>query len=87
MYPPPEDIIYPTAGDFDGDGDVDGRDFLAWQRGQSPDPLSAGDLADWQANYGVNPEITASTAVPEPTTFVLCFLAIVGFARQRDAAG
>ena len=40
------------AGDFDGDGDIDGRDFLAWQRGQSPTPLSSGDLSDWHENYG-----------------------------------
>ena len=36
----------------DGDGDVDGRDFLIWQRGGSPAPISTGDLADWQSNYG-----------------------------------
>jgi hypothetical protein len=36
------------------DGDSDGRDFLAWQRnvGPSSSSASAGDLADWQANYG-----------------------------------
>lgn len=39
------------TGDFDNDGDVDGRDFLVWQRGGSPNPLSSGDLADWQAGY------------------------------------
>jgi hypothetical protein len=33
-------------GDFDDDGDVDGRDFLLWQRNPS-----VGDIADWQANY------------------------------------
>jgi hypothetical protein len=36
-----------------GDGDVDGRDFLVWQRGHAVPSASAGDLADWQANYGV----------------------------------
>lgn len=35
-------------GDFDLDGDVDGGDFLSWQR----DNLSSTDLADWQTNYG-----------------------------------
>jgi hypothetical protein len=35
------------AGDFDADQDVDGRDFLAWQRN-----TAVGNLADWQANYG-----------------------------------
>jgi hypothetical protein len=41
-----------NAGDFDGDGDVDGRDMLAWQRGQTPSPLSSSDLADWRVTYG-----------------------------------
>jgi MYXO-CTERM domain-containing protein len=35
------------AGDFDADSDVDGRDFMAWQRNPA-----VGNLADWQANYG-----------------------------------
>lgn len=26
-------IVGPASGDFDLDGDVDGRDFLTWQRG------------------------------------------------------
>ena len=33
-------------------GDVDGRDFLKWQRGNSANPVSSGDLAMWQSNYG-----------------------------------
>jgi hypothetical protein len=36
-----------TPGDFDQDGDVDGRDFLLWQRNPS-----VGNLSDWQNNYG-----------------------------------
>jgi hypothetical protein len=43
-----------AAGDFNDDGDVDGRDFLVWQRGASPAP-SGGGLADWQTNYGTGP--------------------------------
>ena len=58
-------------GDFDGDGDVDGADFLAWQR----DP-SIGNLGDWQANYGTPvPLSESSVAVPEPATLVLLLLA------------
>ena len=63
-------------GDFDFDGDVDGRDFLLWQRGGSPSPLSGSDLADWQGNYGVGPLTAASVAVPEPSAFVLALLGI-----------
>jgi hypothetical protein len=67
------------AGDFDEDGDVDGRDFLIWQRGGSTPggPLSASDLADWQANYGTQPPLTAVTAVPEPASLAMLALALV----------
>lgn len=59
-------------GDFDLDGDVDGRDFLVWQRN-----TSVGDLADWQANYGVEmlAEVEDSPSrlpsVPEPSTLLV----------------
>jgi hypothetical protein len=60
-----------APGDFDGDDDVDGRDFLLWQRGLSTNgPLSPGDLADWQANYGTG-GLAAVTAVPEPASLML----------------
>ncbi len=65
-------------GDGDGDGDVDGTDFLRWQRGDSPNNGSAGDLATWQANY--NPPLSASTAIPEPTTIFLVGMGLAGFA-------
>ncbi len=56
-----------VPGDFDGDGDVDGRDFLVWQ----PNPM-VGNLADWQANYGTGNLLTAaSIAVPEPASLSL----------------
>lgn len=59
-------------GDFDIDIDVDGYDFLKWQRGESPNPLSASDLAAWEASYGTVPPLTAnSLAVPEPSIAVL----------------
>jgi hypothetical protein len=68
------------SGDFDNDGDVDGRDFLVWQRGESPDPLSAGDLSDWQTNYGFG-TLSAAAAVPEPSCSALLLLALVGWPR------
>jgi len=69
---PPQLILTATqqAGDFDGDGDVDGFDFLTWQRGS----LSPSDLADWEANFGLSggPLAGASAAaVPEPSTWML----------------
>jgi hypothetical protein len=62
-------LVGPTAstdpGDFDSDGDVDGRDLLVWQRNPS-----VGNLSDWQTNYGTG-ELTSTVAVPEPTTMLL----------------
>lgn len=60
-----------TPGDFDGDGDVDGTDFVVWQRGGSPNPGSAGDLADWQGNYGAAAVGASFASVPEPTSLLL----------------
>ncbi|MBA3482512.1 MAG: hypothetical protein H0T51_11915 [Pirellulales bacterium] len=70
------------SGDFDVDGDVDGRDFLIWQRGGSPNPLSTGDLALWRADFGA-PAVAAGGAVPEPTTLVLICLSAVTIRRSR----
>lgn len=66
------------AGDFDGDGDVDGRDFLVWQRNPSVD-----DLSDWQTNYGVGSFNTANVAVPEPGTLLLSTLAALAWLARR----
>jgi hypothetical protein len=67
-----------SPGDFDNDGDVDGHDFLAWQRGGSPNPQSASDLADWQTNYGSGSLVAGSVAVPEPPTGGLGLVAMWG---------
>ena len=64
-------VVTALPGDFDFDGDVDGRDFLTWQR----DP-NVGDLADWQANYGVG-GLGAVTSVPEPASVVMAVLVVL----------
>ena len=61
------------AGDFDSDGDVDGRDFLTWQRNPA-----VGNLGDWQNNYGA-PGLAVVSAVPEPASLGLCGLAMVSW--------
>jgi rhamnogalacturonan endolyase len=60
-------------GDFNNDGQVNGRDFLFWQRGQSPSPFSSQDLAHWQQNYGKNEAdfLTAAVTVPEPAAWLM----------------
>jgi hypothetical protein len=70
-------VDFPPTGDFDNDGDVDGRDFLIWQRGESPHPHSVDELAAWEANYGAG-ELSASTAIPEPGAIGLLMLGLAG---------
>ena len=55
-------------GDFDQDDDVDGQDYLGWQRGNSPAGGSSNDLAAWSSNYGTDrqPPSQTITILPEP---------------------
>ncbi len=71
-----------TPGDFDGDLDVDGRDFLIWQRGGSPTSLSATDLADWQSHYGMG-GLAAVSSIPEPGTLAMGGLVGIGLMLRR----
>ncbi len=64
-------------GDYDHDGDVDGADFLVWQRGGSPTPLSSADLVIWQNNYGAGSPLAAAQAtLPEPNGLILLLSAL-----------
>jgi hypothetical protein len=75
-------------GDFDEDGDVDGRDFLLWQRNPN-----IGLLSDWQANYGFNggglqtvidvKDFLSATSVPEPGSLLLLALTTVSCGLRR----
>ena len=70
-----------VPGDFNGDGIVNGADFLHWQR---EDGTVAG-LNAWQTNYD-GPAPLAHVAVPEPASAALCLAAFslaVSFGRNR----
>jgi hypothetical protein len=69
-------------GDFDGDNDVDGADFLRWQRGQTSSPLSPAQLAAWKANFGI-PATPVAGGVPEPTGVALAAAAVCGLITRR----
>jgi hypothetical protein len=89
--------------DFDGDGDIDGADFLTWQRNvgaagnqsqgnaNGDGTIDAADLAIWKTQFGNPPPAAASAgAVPEPGTWLLAALAAVaclGLAAPRRRHG
>jgi len=64
-------------GDFNGDGNVDGADFLVWQQGFGSE-FDAADLGNWEANFGAGAALAAATTtvavVPEPTSALLMLL-------------
>jgi hypothetical protein len=69
----------PLVGDFNNDRRVDGADFLLWQRGGSPVPRSASDLALWRSHFGESVAVTAALArVPEPAAATLLMVAATG---------
>jgi hypothetical protein len=77
------------TADFDGDGDVDGRDFSTWQRGyglvsaatrgdgdaNGDGAVNEADLIIWRDQYGrPATELAGVTVVPEPSTGGLILL-------------
>jgi concanavalin A-like lectin/glucanase superfamily protein len=87
--------------DFDEDADVDGSDFLIWQRGfangstfEQGDANSDGmvdgtDLAIWQTAFGTLGAGPAAqiSAVPEPQTLVLLLISALAAAGGRRLPG
>jgi len=89
LRPPTFDLFAEAAGDnadFDDDGDIDGKDFLTWQRNfgvsdGSAQPgdgdangdgnITQADLAIWEAQFGTTPgNLAAAVTVPEPATWL-----------------
>jgi hypothetical protein len=76
--------------DFDGDNDVDGQDFLIWQRGlgvgttlaagdaDGNGMVDAADLAVWKSQFGGGASVAAVGAVPEPSGLALIGMVALG---------
>ena len=80
-------VVRPGAGDFDADGDTDGRDFLIWQR--NPE---IGELVDWQTEYGTE-QAVLHFSIPEPKNvatlaiFAVCVAGRWGCGQSTRLAG
>ncbi|RIK74989.1 MAG: hypothetical protein DCC67_15890 [Planctomycetota bacterium] len=83
-----EYVSTPANADFDSDGDVDGADFLRWQRNKGTGTtlaqgnadgdgdVDADDLAIWKLKFGLPPATPTTAAVPEPHGVALASLAL-----------
>ncbi|QEG32907.1 DUF4623 domain-containing protein [Bythopirellula goksoeyrii] len=92
------DPVSSDDADFDGDGNVDGQDFLTWQRNfgliggatlmdgdaNGDQNVDGLDLSVWQNQYGTVPPLSAAVvAVPEPATAWLALSGLVCFWTSR----
>ncbi len=93
----PQTALFQDTADFDEDLDIDGADFLAWQRGfGSGTTLAEGDanisgtvdgvdLGIWEAQFGdITPPLSAVSTVPEPNAAVLFLLGLFALASSRS---
>lgn len=93
-----QDLFFTEFGDADLDGDVDGRDFLAWQRGFGADSgwargdfngdniVNHLDLQVLQSNYGFVRSGVSITAIPEPATISVLLLTLLTVPCRRQQA-
>lgn len=78
------------AGDYDGNGVVDMRDYVVWRNGGSPNPNSPADYDTWRANFGnhngsgAGGSLGGGAAVPEPASLgLLLFGLVAAFGGRR----
>jgi hypothetical protein len=84
------------AGDYDEDNDVDGNDFLVWQRtlgntvtqgsgadGNNSGTIDAGDLTVWRSGFGMTAATASAGAVPEPAATSIVGMAALALLWRR----
>jgi hypothetical protein len=91
--------VVANDADFDNDNDVDGNDFLIWQRGQGTTTgatngngdadgngsVDGADLGIWKTQFGMTGSSESVSAVPEPASFVLSLLVLLAETARRRA--
>jgi len=95
-----DDSLNTLNADFDSDGDVDGSDFLTWQRGlgipagatlaqgdaNADGAVNGADLAVWKGTFATSTAAAtaAASAVPEPAAWALALAALALLPVRRD---
>lgn len=81
------DEVTGVPGDYNGNGIVDGADYVLWRNGgplqnevDAPGTVNAADYAAWRARFGNTSGggSLSEAAVPEPASFVLILVTVVG---------
>jgi hypothetical protein len=83
------------VGDYNVDGVVDAADYTVWRDhlGEvylpNRDPSATGAIGEadyqvWVSNYGSNVASSATSCVPEPTSTLLCLIAVAVGADHRQ---
>jgi hypothetical protein len=101
----PDDVVLTNyvpylPGDFDGDGDVDGADFVSWQTGfptqfgatlgmgdaDGDGDVDGADFVAWQIGFS-NPPSPGVAAVPEPSAWILGLFSLAAALMVRSRTG
>jgi hypothetical protein len=73
-------------GDHNGDGSVDGADYVAWRKNPTAFGGDPGGYDEWRTNFGSTSGAGALASVPEPGGFALAMMLIGGvLCGGRDA--
>lgn len=85
----PLNLLTPTPGDFDGDGDVDNSDLVdQWIPRFACGDLTGKDFLDWQNHLGTMPASGAvARTVPEPTSAAILILSLGAACRALRRRG
>ena len=89
----------PSTGDLNRDGEIDGSDFLDWQRalggttlagigdGNHDGQVTAADLELWKNQFGTPVSLAKTQAVPEQSsaTLLLCALLLSAYRLHPSA--
>jgi hypothetical protein len=90
-------VSTPANANFNGDANIDGADFLIWQKGlgigtgatlaqgdaDGNGAVNEADLAIWKSQFGTPPAGGGAAPAPEPGAAILAGLALAGMAIRR----